>query len=112
MPGREHLIVCDLGTVEYGAAWDLQRRVQGRLIEAKRSDPPRSIPHVMLLMEHPPVFTLGKSGDPSNLLASEDLLRQRGASFYHIDRGGDITFHGPGQIVGYPILDLNRFFTD
>ena len=112
MTGKEHLIVCDLGRVEYGAAWNLQRLVQGRLIEAKRSDPPSAVPHVMLLVEHPPVFTLGKSGDPSNLLASEALLKQRGAAFFHIDRGGDITFHGPGQIVGYPILDLNRFFTD
>ena len=108
----EQLIVCDLGRAEYEATWELQKRIQARLIQAKRSDPPQSIPHVILLVEHPPVYTLGKSGDAGNLLASEELLKKRGATFYHIDRGGDITYHGPGQIVGYPILDLDRFFTD
>ncbi len=82
------------------------------MIEAKRADPPRLIPHVMLLVEHPPVYTLGKNGDARHLLLSESDLKAHGASFVHIDRGGDITFHGPGQLVGYPILDLDRFFTD
>lgn len=108
----QHIVICDLGRVEYEPAWELQKRIQARLIEAKRSDPPEAIPHVMLLVEHPPVYTLGKSGDAGNLLASEELLQKRGATFHHIDRGGDITYHGPGQIVGYPILDLDRFFTD
>ena len=108
----EHIIVCDLGRAEYEPTWELQKRIQARLIAAKRSEPPQIIPHVLLLVEHPPVYTLGKSGDAGNLLASEELLKQRGATFHHIDRGGDITFHGPGQIVGYPILDLDRFFTD
>lgn len=106
------VVVCDLGKMDYRPAWDLQRRIQARLIAAKRREPSEIIPHVLLFVEHPPVYTLGKSGDARHLLASEDLLRQRRASFVEIDRGGDITFHGPGQIVGYPILDLDRFFTD
>lgn len=109
---RQHLVVCSLGRVDYKMAWDLQRQIQARLIRAKRSEPPESIPHVLLLVEHPPVYTLGKSGDKSNLLLSEDALARYSADFHQIDRGGDITFHGPGQIVGYPILDLDRFFTD
>lgn len=109
-PGK--VVVCDLGRMAYRPAWDLQRRIQSRLITAKRGSPPEHVPHVWLIVEHPPVYTLGKNGDASNLLASEELLRRRGAAFVEIDRGGDITFHGPGQIVGYPILDLDRFFTD
>ena len=66
----------------------------------------------LLFCEHPNVYTLGKSGDEKNLLVNEDYLKSRGASFYKINRGGDITYHGPGQIVGYPILDLDNFFTD
>lgn len=104
--------MCRLGTVAYEPAWRLQKRLQAELIAAKRSDPPRHIPHVMLAVEHPPVYTLGKSGDKQNLLVSEALLAQQGASFVHIDRGGDITFHGPGQLVGYPILDLDRVCRD
>ncbi|GIV57539.1 MAG: octanoyltransferase [Rhodothermaceae bacterium] len=109
---RQTVVVCHLGRVAYAPAWDLQRRLQARLIEAKRREPPEPRPHVMLLVEHPPVYTLGKNGDAAHLLLSEDALAARGASFFHIDRGGDITFHGPGQLVGYPILDLDRFFTD
>jgi len=70
------------------------------------------VQHHLLLVEHPPVYTLGKNGDRSNLLVSEEQLARKGASFFQIDRGGDITFHGPGQIVGYPILDLDEFYTD
>ncbi|NNF04030.1 MAG: lipoyl(octanoyl) transferase LipB [Rhodothermales bacterium] len=109
--GRE-VVVCRLGRTEYRPAWDLQRRIQTRLIEDKRAVEPERIPHVFLLVEHPPVYTLGKSGEKDNLLASEEDLRRRGASFVQIDRGGDITYHGPGQIVGYPILDLDDFTTD
>ncbi len=112
MSASRSVVVCDLGKTDYLPAWDLQKRVQARLIAAKRRDPPEPIPHVLLLVEHPPVYTLGKSGDARHLLASDEVLRQRRASFVKIDRGGDITFHGPGQIVGYPILDLGRFFTD
>lgn len=109
---KEHVVVCHMGRTPYAAAWDLQKEVQARLISAKRQDPPDPIPHVMLLVEHPHVYTLGKSGDAHNLLLSEARLAEVGATFHHIDRGGDITYHGPGQLVGYPILDLDRFFTD
>jgi lipoyl(octanoyl) transferase len=98
--------------VDYEPTWDLQKALQARLIAAKRQDPPEALPHVLLLVEHPPVYTLGKSGDEAHLLASAERLRARGASFHRIDRGGDITYHGPGQLVGYPILDLDRLFTD
>ena len=111
-PSKQHLVVCVLGRMEYEPAWELQKRLQARLIAAKRSDPPEDLPHLLLLVEHPPVYTLGKSGDASNLLLSSDELAGRGASFHHIDRGGDITYHGPGQVVGYPILDLDRFYRD
>ena len=108
-PTTETIVACALGRTGYTDAWALQQEVQARLIadkERARRD------HVLLLVEHPPVYTLGKSGDADNLLLSEERLKERGATFHHIDRGGDITFHGPGQIVGYPILDLDRFVTD
>ena len=100
--------------MDYGPAWDLQRDIQKRLIDAKRAEtPPANLPeNVLLTVEHPPVYTLGKSGDLEHLLATSDQLRTLGATFVETDRGGDITFHGPGQLVGYPILDLDRFFTD
>jgi lipoyl(octanoyl) transferase len=107
-----HIVVCHLGRMAYEPAWNLQKQIQARLIEAKRSEPPEALPHVMLFVEHPPVYTLGKSGDASNMLLSDAALAARGASLHHIDRGGDITFHGPGQLVGYPLLDLDRFFND
>ena len=86
--------------------------LQSRLIEAKRADPRRKIAHVVLLVEHPHVYTLGKSGDRAHLLATEEDLSRDGASFVQIDRGGDITYHGPGQLVVYPILDLDYFYHD
>ncbi len=101
-----------MGVMQYEPAWTLQRKIQSRLVSAKRARPSRAIDHVLLLCQHPPVFTLGKSGDRKNLLASNERLEAEGASFVPIDRGGDITYHGPGQIVGYPILDLDRFYTD
>ncbi len=106
------VVVCHLGHLAYREAWELQRQVQARLIAAKRSDPPTHLSHAMLLVEHPPVFTLGKSGDRGHLLLTEQVLAEKGAEFIQVDRGGDITFHGPGQLVGYPILDLDRFYTD
>jgi lipoyl(octanoyl) transferase len=106
------IIACHLGRIGYAEAWELQKQLQARLIAAKRSEPPVAIPHVLLLVEHPHVFTLGKNGSAANLLLSEAELQEQNASFFHIDRGGDITYHGPGQLVGYPILDLDRFFTD
>lgn len=109
----ESVLVCHLGRVGYAEALALQQAVQERLIDAKQQpgDALRP-PHVLLLVEHPPVYTLGKSGDAANLLLSEDALRARGASFHRVGRGGDITFHGPGQLVAYPLLDLGRFYTD
>ncbi|MBC7776489.1 MAG: lipoyl(octanoyl) transferase LipB [Phycisphaerae bacterium] len=107
----------DLGLMRYQTAWDYQTAVHRRLVENKlnnRDLPPKSYPqeHQLLFVEHPPVYTLGKSGSMENLLLSEAELAERGIEFFPINRGGDITFHGPGQIVGYPILDLECFFTD
>jgi lipoyl(octanoyl) transferase len=98
--------------MEYQEAWDLQKKLQDVLIRAKRENVQPRPPHVILSVEHPPVFTLGKSGDRSNLIASDEELASRDATFHHIDRGGDITFHGPGQLVVYPILDLDRIVRD
>ncbi len=109
---KQEVVVCQLGRVQYEPAWQLQKRIQATLIAAKREDPIRELPHVLLAVEHPPVYTLGKSGDARHLLVSEELLARQGATFIHIDRGGDITFHGPGQLVGYPILDLDRVCRD
>lgn len=106
------LVVCHLDRVDYEPARALQQKVQERLIAAKRETPPVALPHVLLLLEHPPVYTLGKSGDEENLLVSEERLARLDASFHRIGRGGDVTFHGPGQLVGYPLLDLDRVFTD
>jgi lipoyl(octanoyl) transferase len=108
----ERIVACHLGRVPYVPTWTLQERLQDRLVQAKRREGGDAPPHVLLLLEHPPVYTLGKSGDPDNLLLSERRLDDIGATFHHIDRGGDITYHGPGQLVGYPIFDLDRFFTD
>jgi len=104
--------VCQLGRAAYNPTWDLQRSIQRALVQAKRADPHHCEEHVVLLVEHPPVYTLGKSGDRSNLLIDSEVLDAEGAEFVEIDRGGDITFHGPGQLVVYPILDLGHFFTD
>src|SRR5690606_14081928 len=76
------------------------------------SETPKPTPNYLLFVEHPHVYTLGKSGDISNLLLSEEQLKEKNATYYKLNRGGDITYHGPGQIVGYPILDLDNFFTD
>ncbi|MBB4090395.1 lipoyl(octanoyl) transferase LipB [Salinibacter ruber] len=109
---QNEIVACHLGRVSYERARALQERVQERLIAAKRAEPPEPEPHVLLLLEHPPVYTLGKSGDAANLLVSEERLEEVGATFHRIGRGGDVTFHGPGQLVGYPLFDLDRFFTD
>ncbi|HEX7072228.1 MAG TPA: lipoyl(octanoyl) transferase LipB [Rhodothermales bacterium] len=106
------LILAHLGRIPYRPAWDLQKRLQARLIEARRTGEAERLPHLLLFVEHPPVYTLGRNGNAANLLVSKAVLEERGAEFVHIDRGGDITFHGPGQLVGYPIIDLNRVFTD
>lgn len=112
MSTQEEIVVCHLGRMAYEPAWALQEQIQERLITAKRAEPPEAVPHVLLLLEHPPVYTLGKSGDADNLLVSEERLEALDATFHRIGRGGDVTFHGPGQLVGYPLFDLDRFFTD
>jgi lipoyl(octanoyl) transferase len=98
-------LVVDLGMVEYGAAWELQRR----LVDARKA---AAVPDVLLLCEHPHVITLGRNGKLANLRASDRVLRQMGVSFFETDRGGDITYHGPGQLVGYPILYLAEIRRD
>jgi lipoyl(octanoyl) transferase len=104
------------GLIDFKDAWDLQEKLFAELVELKLAnrelEKPVAIPNYLIVCQHPPVFTLGKSGTLANLLASEDRLAALGASFYQINRGGDITHHGPGQLVVYPILDLENFFTD
>jgi lipoyl(octanoyl) transferase len=112
MSSRQELVVCHLGRVPYEPAWRLQEQVQERLVAAKRATPPQTLPHVLLLLEHPHVYTPGKSGDAEHLLVSEERLEALDAAFHRIGRGGDVTYHGPGQLVGYPLLDLDHFFTD
>ncbi len=106
----------DLGTKDFKATWDYQETLFKAILDTKiknrREDAGLETDNHFLFVEHPHVYTLGKSGDVSNLLLSEAQLAEKGATFYKINRGGDITYHGPGQIVGYPILDLDNFFTD
>jgi lipoyl(octanoyl) transferase len=108
----------DLGPIDYATAWDLQTQLFKGTIERKVTN--RNLPadaqvpteDHLLFCEHPHVYTLGKSGQQSHLLLNEQGLREKGVQFFPIDRGGDITYHGPGQIVGYPIFDLDHHFTD
>ena len=106
----------DLGLIDYKQCWEYQEKLFAEIVERKRENRRENLnnvtPNYLLFCEHPHVYTLGKSGDKSNLLVNEESLKNRGATFYKINRGGDITYHGPGQIVGYPILDLDNFFTD
>ncbi|WP_452218434.1 lipoyl(octanoyl) transferase LipB [Lacinutrix undariae] len=106
----------DLGTKDYKETWDYQEQLFKDVLDLKiknrREETTLETPNYLLLVQHSHVYTLGKSGDISNLLLSEAQLAEKGATFYKINRGGDITYHGPGQIVGYPILDLDNFFTD
>lgn len=109
----------DIGRSPYKPVWDLQAAIQQRLVDEKlkRRKQPETVTgapsnDVLLFVEHPHVYTLGKSGDSAHLLKGLAELADIDAEYVEIDRGGDITYHGPGQIVGYPILDLNRYFTD
>lgn len=106
--------VYDLGTVSYQPVWDLQKRAQQALIRQKRGEDSASadLNDIFFFVEHPHVYTLGKSGDSAHLLKGISELSDIDAEYIEIDRGGDITYHGPGQIVGYPILDLDQHFTD
>ncbi len=103
----------DLGEIDYKKAWDYQEEQFNRIVDNKlynRNNPDQSRPveHHLLFCEHPHVYTLGKSGQANNLLIQDDFLKKINATFYKINRGGDITYHGPGQMVGYPIFDLER----
>lgn len=113
---NKNILLKDLGYKDYKATWDYQEELFKGIVDLKiqnrREETNLITPNYFLFVEHPHVYTLGKSGDLSNLLLSEKQLADKGATFYKINRGGDITYHGPGQIVGYPILDLENFFTD
>lgn len=106
----------DLGLKDYKDTWDYQEMLFKDVVDLKirnrREELQMETPNYLLFVEHPHVYTLGKSGDLDNLLLSEKQLQEKGATFYKANRGGDITYHGPGQLVGYPILDLENFFTD
>lgn len=112
----------DLGSMDYQKAWDYQEQLLKENVDTKAlfwkeegRDAVHSSPatrHHLLIVEHPPVYTLGKSGHEENVLLSETEMAERGLGMVRINRGGDITYHGPGQIVGYPILDLEKFYTD
>ena len=113
---NKKVIIQDLGLKDYKKTWDYQEELFSGILDKKirnrREDAGLETPNYLLFVEHPHVYTLGKSGDINNLLATEAELTSKGAQFYRINRGGDITYHGPGQVVGYPILDLDNFFTD
>ena len=106
----------ELGLKDYKETWDYQEQLFKKILDLKiknrREDTKIQTPNYLISVEHPHVYTLGKSGNISNLLINEKQLEEKGATFYKINRGGDITYHGPGQMVIYPILDLDNFFTD
>ncbi len=115
----EKVLFRDLGEISYKKAWDLQGEIMKSLVKHKRSEENAQLQpsqmkqnHQFLFCEHRPVYTLGKSGSLDNLLLSEAELAEKNIDFYKINRGGDITYHGPGQVVGYPIFDLDCFFND
>jgi lipoyl(octanoyl) transferase len=118
MQKNKKVIYQDLGLIDYAAAWKLQEEIFANTVNIKvlyrsaEDAPPTETPNYLLLCEHPHVYTLGKSGKPENLLVNQQQLAAINAVYYKINRGGDITYHGPGQLVGYPIIDLNNFFTD
>jgi lipoyl(octanoyl) transferase len=121
---KQKVLFRDLGKMEYQSAWDYQEELLAKNVEIKSAkwrntnegevltDTEEQTTHHLLFVEHPPVYTLGKSGKIENVLISEEERQQKELGFFRINRGGDITFHGPGQIVAYPILDLEKFFTD
>jgi lipoyl(octanoyl) transferase len=115
---NKSVFVEQLGTIDYQQAWDYQEHLFAQTVDLKianRKAGPgqeKQTPNYLLFCQHPHVYTLGKSGSENNLLISADFLKHKQASFYKINRGGDITYHGPGQVVAYPIFDLDNFFTD
>lgn len=112
----KQLQIEDLGLKDYKETWEYQELLFQEILKIKsdnrKGEQKKDTPNFFLFVEHPHVYTLGKSGHIENLLISEEKLKSIDAKFYKINRGGDITYHGPGQIVGYPILDLENFFTD
>jgi lipoyl(octanoyl) transferase len=113
---RQEVVFKDLGTIEYGEAWQYQESllkaatsIKSQRVKGETTD---ETVHNLLFCEHPPVYTLGKSGDEAHVLISKEELAKRNIGYYPTNRGGDITFHGPGQVVGYPILDLEKYYTD
>ncbi|AIZ62958.1 octanoyltransferase [Hymenobacter sp. DG25B] len=121
MPGQNRQIKVErLGLVDYASTWAYQEQLLAAALAVKTRNrlaaesgvPLEPTPNHLLLCQHPHVYTLGKSGKPEHLLLDETALAAHGATFHRINRGGDITYHGPGQLVGYPILDLDNFFTD
>lgn len=115
-PQNKQIELIELGNTPYQKALEIQETLFNQIITVKRANRQNEIQaltkNYFLWVEHPPVFTLGKSGKQEHLLLNEDGLKKKGVEFFTTNRGGDITFHGPGQIVGYPILDLDNFFTD
>ena len=113
---NKKILLKDLGLKDYKDIWEYQTSLLNRIIDIKRQNRKNSTKNptknYFLFVEHPNVYTLGKSGNLNNLLINEQQLKEKEATYYKINRGGDITYHGPGQIVGYPILDLENFFTD
>lgn len=116
MPKNKKVIFEDLALTDYKLCWDYQETLFNKTIQEKISNRNNGTEHLtnnyLLFVEHPHVYTLGKSGDEKNLLINEKSLEEKDATYYKINRGGDITYHGPGQLVAYPILDLDNFFTD
>jgi len=112
----QKIFLQDLGSKDYQEAWDYQNKLFREIIEIKlenrNNNTHHPTPNYFLFTEHPHVYTLGKSGDINNLLLTEKQLKEKGISFFKSNRGGDITYHGPGQIVGYPIINLDDFFPD
>ena len=113
---NKNILLKNLGVKDYKETWDYQTDLLQEIVDVKisnrRNNESIKTKNHFLFVEHPHVYTLGKSGDLDNLLLNKKQLEEKGATFYKINRGGDITYHGPGQIVGYPILDLENFFTD
>ncbi len=116
---KQNVIFKDLGIIEYKAAWDYQEsllqenvKIKSEIRKSETQAPELKTQNYFLLCEHPPVYTLGKSGSKDNVLMTDDELQANDIAFFNTNRGGDITFHGPQQIVGYPILDLENYYTD